>query len=137
MPLVFIVTQPDYHPADGNFHLSYVQALVAAFGDALPGLFIENAANLHLEDGTPEEGVQVAHWRFGRTKNAPNIWVVVIFAEGDLAEDQQIEAKATVKQMIDNWFIENDGEKQDNIALDCFWNSGHGFFRLLGKAFDW
>jgi len=138
VPLVQITTKPKYHPCASNDQGTVLQRKIGDFGRALPGLFIENAARLHLDEGTPETGIQVSHKKtHGQDVNVPDVWITIQFSERPLTKKQTTKVIRRVKKLIASHLnLENLGANID-IAVDCFWGPTHGFLYIGGVQAEW
>ena len=121
MPLVDITTKEGWHnDAD--------QSLANRLGQALPAAFVAEEKKLHLDEGTPEDAVQVDfHEYHPRAVNAVDIWLLVRFTEDNLTKAEQREVRDAVKgiveQLLDDYAMQSG---QPVIAIDCFWGPGAG-----------
>mgnify|MGYP006321332593 FL=1 len=139
MPLVQLTTTRAYHPADGPADLDTAeQAMIVKFAEALPELFVGNTADLRMDADTPKEGVQVSHKRaHSRDVNAPDLWVLIEFSEGNLTDEQQTEVTGEVKSLLLEWFGDNSYAVPTSYAVDVRWSPSHGFLYINGTAADW
>lgn len=141
MPLVQITTKNRYHPVASSYG-SDSQRMITAFADALPALFVNNTSKLCMAPDTPEAGVQVTHKLFHQHDvNAPDLWILIEFSEGDLTEVQKTKIVGYVKMLILGWFRDysfyHDCKIPDSYACDVRWSPSHGFLNIDGEQYDW
>lgn len=138
MPLIKITTKPPYHPQDDPEDDTSDQAMVAKFAEALPDLFVANVEDLHMDPDTPAKGVQVSHkLAHARDVNAPDIWVLIEFSEGEVNDDDQVEVTGNVKEILLEWFVDNGYAVPADYACDVRWSPSHGFLHIDGESLDW
>ncbi|MEI7819168.1 MAG: hypothetical protein WCI47_03550 [bacterium] len=138
MPLIQITTKSKFHPRDDELPNLPQQAMTAEFADVLPALFVARTGIFMMDMNTPEAGVQVTHRKFHkRDVNAPDLWILIEFSEGNLSEIEQIEVTGRVKAMLLGWFRENGYNIPTDYAVDVRWNPSHGFLRIGDTVSDW
>ncbi len=138
MPLVTITTTPMYHPRAYSNKGSALQRRIGNFGRALPGLFIANKEELHLDADTPEAGVQVSHKQtHGQDVNAPDVWIVIQFSELPLTDMQTAKVIRLLKKLIASHLNMGNPNANIDIAVDCIWGPTHGFFFIGGVKAEW
>ncbi len=139
MPLIQITTKSDYYPSEEPSGIDLrPQKITGDLADALPKLFLANVQPFQMEADTPEAGIQVTHRKFHRRDvNAPDMWILIEFSEGDLNDTEQTEVTGKVKEMLLNWFRENNYELPTDYACDVRWSPSHGFLRIGGTVAEW
>lgn len=129
MPLIDITATTDYYPKEDGSRDSVKQSVTADLGRDLPQMIIDHCRELELDAAdTPIEGVQVDFHRYHpKAVNPADIWLLIRFAEDKPeSEGTQRRIRTTIKQMIDDWFIDND-RMMPNIAVDIQWDGSRGF----------
>jgi len=131
MPVIQITSKPTYYPFAAEDKNRKPQKMVIQLARDLPGLFVSKTSQLHMEPGTPKEGVQVTHCKFhAQDVNVPDVWIYIQFSEADLTKKQRIKVVRHIKKMILAWFAVNDCTIPENLACDVAWGPTHGFLRF-------
>ncbi len=135
MPLVTIKTSHAYFPQGGSGFYTPDQKKTAKLATSLPAIFVKNEAKLYMDHGTPEKGVQVTIEKFGEADvNTPAIWILIEFSEGDLTDQQQLEATGVVKELLVQQFAEFGYPHNLDYAFDVRWSPSHGSLSIGGRS---
>lgn len=130
MPLVTLTCKPEYYPSDvplsqtSGFPRTQ-QLCIIGFARALPTLIVNNSAQLHLDPGTPEKGVQVDIQKFHtHAVNAVDLWIKVELAEDSLPVAQRHELREMMITLVRTWLKEYN--LHPKWAIDIFFGPATG-----------
>lgn len=127
MPLVTMTCSNEYYPPDvvDAFVASPQAQAVLELSLNLPKLILMHADKLRLEDGTPEEAVQVDIRKFhAHSVNSVDLWIHVWFSESWNNETVRHEVRDALISLFHDWFDEH--ELKLSWALDIAMGPTHG-----------
>ncbi|MEO5949853.1 MAG: hypothetical protein ABIQ04_00220 [Candidatus Saccharimonadales bacterium] len=108
------------------------------FGPSLPPLFVANSEALGMEDGTPEDAIQVQFHDFGKDDiNVANFWVKVQFSETAPEESSREKIVNSIYSLIHGVFHGEGFEMFSSFVLDVLWGPTSGCGYVNGTIFKW
>lgn len=126
MPLVTLTCSNAYYPQDSKHVEQFpFQVKIIELAETLPKLIIQHADSLHLEEGTPENAVQVDIKKFHTfAVNNVDLWVHVWFSESWSSEDIRTDVRDMLIAIVQSWLDQY--ELKLKWALDIAYGPTNG-----------